>query len=37
LTHFWPGDDRGVSLRQAAAHYEGELLAADEGMTIDLG
>lgn len=36
LTHFWPGNDRGVSLRQAAEHYSGELLAADEGMVIDL-
>jgi ribonuclease BN (tRNA processing enzyme) len=37
LTHFWPGNDRGVSLRQAAEHYSGELLAAEEGLTIDLG
>lgn len=36
LTHFWPGNDRGVSLRQAAAHYGGELLAAEEGLVIDL-
>lgn len=36
LTHFWPGNDRGVSLRQAAEHYGGELMAADEGMVIDL-
>lgn len=36
LTHFWPGNDRGVSLRQAAAHFTGELLAADEGLVIDL-
>ncbi|MCA1655808.1 MAG: hypothetical protein LC635_05080 [Pseudonocardiaceae bacterium] len=36
LTHFWPGDDRAVSLRQAAEHYRGELLAADEGMTVVL-
>jgi ribonuclease BN (tRNA processing enzyme) len=36
LTHFWPGNDRGVSLRQAAEHYSGELMAADEGMVIDL-
>ena len=37
LTHFWPGNDRGVSLRQAAETYDGELLAADEGHTVDLG
>ena len=37
LTHFWPGNDRGVSLRQAAAHFTGELLAADEGLVVDLG
>lgn len=36
LTHFWPGNDRGVSLRQAAEHYSGELMAADEGLVIDL-
>jgi ribonuclease BN (tRNA processing enzyme) len=37
LTHFWPGNDRGVSLRQAAEHYDGELMAADEGLVVDLG
>jgi ribonuclease BN (tRNA processing enzyme) len=37
LTHFWPGSDRGVSLRQAAAHFTGELLAAEEGLVVDLG
>lgn len=36
LTHFWPGNDRGVSLRQAAEHYSGELMAAEEGLVIDL-
>jgi ribonuclease BN (tRNA processing enzyme) len=36
LTHFWPGNDRGVSLRQAAEHYSGELLAAEEGLVMDL-
>ena len=36
LTHFWPGNDRGVSLRQAAAHFTGELLAADEGLVVDV-
>jgi ribonuclease BN (tRNA processing enzyme) len=36
LTHFWPGSDRDLSLRQAAAAYSGELLAADEGLVVDL-
>ncbi len=35
LTHFWPGSDRGVSLRQAAAAFDGELLAADEDLVIE--
>lgn len=35
LTHFWPGDDRGVSLAQAAETYAGEIQAADEGLTIE--
>jgi ribonuclease BN (tRNA processing enzyme) len=36
LTHFWPGNDRGVSLRQAASQYGGELMAADEGLVVEL-
>jgi ribonuclease BN (tRNA processing enzyme) len=36
LTHFWPGNDRGVSLHQAREHYRGEVAAAEEGLTIDL-
>lgn len=36
LTHFWPGNDRGVSLRQAAEHYGGDLRAAEEGLVLDL-
>jgi ribonuclease BN (tRNA processing enzyme) len=36
LTHFWPGNDRGVSLRQAAEHYKGEIMAAEEGLVVDL-
>ncbi|TDV41432.1 MBL fold metallo-hydrolase [Actinophytocola oryzae] len=36
LTHFWPGNDRGVSLRQAASEFNGELLAAEEGLVVDL-
>jgi len=34
LTHFWPGSDRGASLRQAAAEFYGEILAADEDLVI---
>lgn len=36
LTHFWPGSDRGVSLRQAAGVFPGELLAADEGLVVEV-
>jgi len=36
LTHFWPGNDRGVSLREAAAAYGGEILAAEEGLVVEL-
>jgi ribonuclease BN (tRNA processing enzyme) len=35
LTHFWPGIDRDVSLRQAAEAFAGELLAADEDLVIE--
>lgn len=34
LTHFWPGSDRGVSLGQAAETFDGEILAADEGLVV---
>lgn len=36
LTHFWPGNDREASRADAAAAYEGEILLADEGMSIPL-
>lgn len=36
LTHFWPGSDRGVSLRQAAETFHGKLMAADEGLVLEL-
>jgi len=36
LTHFWPGSDREVSAAQAAAEFDGEILVADEGLTIAL-
>jgi ribonuclease BN (tRNA processing enzyme) len=36
LTHFWPGNDREASRREAAAVFDGEVLLADEGLRIDL-
>lgn len=36
LTHFWPGNDRDRSRAAAAATFDGEILLADEGMTIPL-
>lgn len=36
LTHFWPGSDRAVSVREAQAVFDGEVLAADEGLTVTL-
>ncbi|GAA3867073.1 MBL fold metallo-hydrolase [Streptomyces sedi] len=36
LTHFWPGAARGVSVAEATAAYDGEILAADEGMAVPL-
>ena len=37
LTHFWPGADREACRSAAAAAYPGEILLADEGLTVDLG
>lgn len=37
LTHFWPGDDRAVSVAQARVAFVGEVVAADEDMVLDLG
>ncbi|AXB46947.1 MBL fold metallo-hydrolase [Amycolatopsis albispora] len=36
LTHFWPGSDRQVSAHQAAEVFDGEILLADEGLTVEL-
>jgi ribonuclease BN (tRNA processing enzyme) len=36
LTHFWPGNDRGVSRADAAQAFSGEILLADEGAVISL-
>jgi ribonuclease BN (tRNA processing enzyme) len=34
LTHFWPGSDRSVSVAEAEQEFDGEVIAADEGLTI---
>ncbi|MFF0268128.1 MBL fold metallo-hydrolase [Kribbella sp. NPDC004536] len=36
LAHFWPGSDRSVSVREAAAVFDGEVIAAEEGFTLTL-
>ncbi|MET7995643.1 MBL fold metallo-hydrolase [Amycolatopsis sp. NPDC005232] len=36
LTHFWPGADRSVSAAEARREFDGEVLIADEGLTIEL-
>jgi ribonuclease BN (tRNA processing enzyme) len=37
LTHFWPGTDRALSVSQAQEVFAGEVIAADEGLVLDLG
>ncbi|MFC7386720.1 MBL fold metallo-hydrolase [Sphaerisporangium rhizosphaerae] len=37
LTHFWPGNDRAVSVAAARREFGGEVLAAEEGLTVALG
>lgn len=37
LTHFWPGNDRQASVRNAQVGFEGSVVAAEPGMVIDLG
>ena len=37
LSHFWPGSDRAVSREQAAEAYDGELLLAAEGLSVEVG
>ncbi|GHI92511.1 MULTISPECIES: MBL fold metallo-hydrolase [Streptomyces] len=34
LTHFWPGADRRQSVAEAGVAYTGEILTANEGMTL---
>jgi ribonuclease BN (tRNA processing enzyme) len=36
LTHFWPGSDRSVSVEEARQAFGGEVIAAEEGLTIPL-
>ncbi|MFI7705218.1 MBL fold metallo-hydrolase [Nonomuraea sp. NPDC049480] len=37
LTHFWPGNDRAASVAAARKEFGGEVLAAEEGLTVTLG
>jgi len=37
LTHFWPGNDRVVSVTAAAAEFDGEVLAAEEDLIVAVG
>lgn len=34
LTHFWPGSDRAVSVAEASQVFDGEVIAADEGLVL---
>ena len=36
LTHFWPGSDRSVSVAEAKQEFDGEVLAAEEGLVLTL-
>jgi ribonuclease BN (tRNA processing enzyme) len=36
LTHFWPGNDREASRAAAAAEFDGEVLVAEDGLTVSL-
>jgi ribonuclease BN (tRNA processing enzyme) len=37
VTHFWPGNDRAASRAAASAGFGGDVLIADEGLTVGLG
>ncbi|WP_020668264.1 MBL fold metallo-hydrolase [Amycolatopsis nigrescens] len=37
LSHFWPGSDRAISVREAQAVFSGEVFTAEEGLTVELG
>lgn len=36
LTHFWPGSDRDLMVAEAAARFGGKIIAADEGLYVEL-
>jgi ribonuclease BN (tRNA processing enzyme) len=36
LTHFWPGSDREISVAEARQVFDGEVIAAEEGLTLPL-
>ncbi|WP_328323842.1 MBL fold metallo-hydrolase [Kribbella sp. NBC_00382] len=36
LTHFWPGSDRSISLAEATQAFDGEVIAAEEGLVVSL-
>jgi len=36
LTHFWPGSDRSVSVAEASREFDGDVIAADEGLVLTL-
>ncbi|TDW22530.1 MBL fold metallo-hydrolase [Kribbella kalugense] len=36
LTHFWPGSDRSISVAEASREFDGEVIAADEGLVLSL-
>ena len=36
LTHFWPGNDTAAAVERAREGFEGEVLAAEPGMVMDL-
>ena len=36
LTHFWPGSDRSISVAEAAREFDGEIIPAEEGLTLTL-
>ena len=36
LTHFWPGSDRAVSVAEASEVFDGEVIAAEEGLVVGL-
>ncbi|MEV4318668.1 MBL fold metallo-hydrolase [Actinocrispum sp. NPDC049592] len=37
LTHFWPGSDRDQAVADARTTFGGEVIAANEGITVELG